>query len=461
MQRIHLTLTTLLLAATAGGRHFQDSNDAGDLVPRLAARLERAAEWAVGLEALVAVGGEPLLHAALGKRERGAAVPAASMQRALTALALLRKVGGEVPAVAEGAGGGRFDLDQRLAALLPNAVPEGAACTVRQALAGTSGLAPYGALLTREEERGADAAALTARVREAGLVATPGRCFDPNESEELLLGLLVERLYGATCAEVFTALIGTAELAGTGYVDAAALALAVREDELDLERRERPALAPFGEDRLRTTVPDLARLVEALAGRDLLDEAALRALLTPQPAFTARGVATTTGYGLGVDLVRLGEHSGATVGGAVDGPEVGAAFHVVRYPDVELTIVLAADGRGAPLAELGRDLARLVLGLPPPGVQDLELDAAAAGPLSGTYQFGCDRLKVARGEDGRLTLSWVNRPTRRLLWQGGLEFVAADDGECRYLFRMAPDGTRAEALILMEHGSRSEAVRTD
>ncbi len=436
---------TFLLAPLAAGQ------TPDELVPRLEARLARAAENTAGLAATIAVGGESLVNAALGGREFDAPVAAPALQRALTALALMRKLGSEVGE------SGPFELDRPLSLYLADSLPEGATCTVRQLLAGTSGLAPYGALLTREDERGAEIATLVKRVRDAGLVAIPGHCFDPNESEELLLGLLTERLYGAPCSEVFTALASAAGLTGTGYLDAVPDATGDREDELDLERHPRPALAPFGEDRLYTTVNDLVQLVDSLAARGLLDEAPLRELLTPQPTFTSRGAATTTGFGLGVDLIQLGEYVGATVGGVCGD----AAFHVVRYPSVELTIVIAANGADAPLAATARDLARIVLGLPPPGVQDLELDRDGSAPLVGTYQFGCDRLSLLRGEDGRLVLSWVNRPARRLLWQGGLDFVAADDPECRYAFRMAPDGLRAEALVMMEHGLRSEAVRIE
>ncbi|MEZ6013763.1 MAG: hypothetical protein R3F49_01500 [Planctomycetota bacterium] len=200
-------------------------------------------------------------------------------------------------------------------------------------------------------------------------------------------------------------------------------------------------------------MPDLARLVRALADRELLGEALLTELLSP----TDLDHGGDSGFGLGVDLVRLGDFAGVTVGGG--GP--GGALHIVRYPEADLTLVLAATAADAPLADLGRALARRVLGLAPPGVQDLPLDAEEALRFAGGYQLGCDRLVVGMGAAGRMTLSIIERDLRQLLYQGDGRFVAADDDECVYQFVFRDGDERASALVLMEHGQRTEAVRLE
>lgn len=444
----------LALAALTAVAAAQDS----DLTARLEARVAHAVanEGVIGLEVHIALGADVVLQRAAGRgvdgepRSVGDALRAPSLLRPLASLAVLRLVGETVQ------GDARFSLERPLAAYLPAAAFEDKAVTVRRVLAGTSGVTPYDSVLTRDQRAQATAASLLEVTVAHGLLTPPGHCFDPNESEVLLLGALVEALTGGTLQAALTELFETAGLASTAFLDEDAAPPRVAgaaASELDFERRECASLAPFGEDRLTTTVPDVARLVRAVADRVLLDEAQLTELLAPQPVEHGG----LTGYGLGVDLVRLADLDGVTVGGA----GVGGALHLVRYPGPDVTIVLAATAGDAPLADLGRDLTRLLLGLRPPGVLDLAQSADAVARWVGGYQLGCDRLVVAQNADGRLVLGGAHRMERVLLYQGEHRFIAADDGDCAYEFLFRDEDGRASTLVLMEHGQRTEAVRID
>lgn len=452
-----LVLASLLAAPMRPASAVQETN----LDARLEARIARAVDACVGLEVRIDLGGETLLHLASGAgtdgkaRRQGDLLRAPALLRPLTSIAVLR-----LAAAASGESETPFGLDRTVAKYVPAAALGEEPVTVRHLLAGTSGLAPYWPELSREARAGATKEALLAVVAAAGLVAAPGHCFDPNESELLLLGALVEAVTGEPLPAAIGALASAAGLERTGFLaedEAPARAAGDVTLELDFERLAAPPLFPFGEDRLCTTVPDLARLVRALAGRDLLDEASLEELLAPGRVEPARGAPSSTGFGLGIDLVRLATHDGATVGGG--GP--GGAMHVVRYPAPDLTIVLAATEPDAPLAELSRDLARLVLGVPAPGVQDLALSEADARRCIGGYLLGCNRIDVTRGEDGHLVLTPVDGRPRVLLHQGGHRFVAADCSECAVEFSFRDGDERASGLVLLEHGLRSEAVRVD
>jgi CubicO group peptidase (beta-lactamase class C family) len=432
-----------------------------DLAAQLAARVARATEPCLGVEVQINLGADVLQHSASGMGVAGAAretddlLRAPQLLRALTSLAVLRLVGTELPG-----GETKLDLDRAIGVFVPAAKFDGEPVTVRHLLAGTSGVAPYDAELNHEQRATASTKSLIDVVVASGLVSAPGHCFDPNESEVLLLGALVEAMTQKPLAAALGELFEAAGLESTAFLSEDEAPARVAGDvtfELDLDRLAAPALYPFGEDRLCTTVPDLVRLVRAIAGRELLDEATLAAFLTPQHVHAANGPATTTGFGLGVDLVRLGDFGGVTVGGG----GVGGSLHVVRYPDADLTLVLAATSPDAPIAELGRDLARLVLGIPPPGVQDLELPAAQARRFVGGYLLGCNRLDLTRRDDGHLLLSTVDGPSRVLLYQGGVEFIVADCGECQFEFLFRDGEERASGVVLSEHGLRSEAVRID
>lgn len=457
----HSTFLPILLAPLCALAVHQEP----DLAAQLAARADRATEACVGLEVQLAVGADTLFHRASGQgvagdtRKEGEVLRAPQLLRALTSLAVLRMVGTEFGSPEAGSGK-RLELDQAIGVYLPAAKFDGAPVTVRHLLAGTSGVTAYGAELTHEQRASATVTALLDVIVASGLVATPGHCFDPNESEVLLLGALVVAATGEPLEATFGALFTAIGLEDTGFLaeaDAPPRVVADATLELDFERLAASSLAPFGEDRLCTTVPDLVRLVQAFAGRELLDEARLAEFLAPQRVEPARGAASSTGFGLGVDLVRLGAFGGVSVGGG----GVGGALHVVRYPEADLTLVLAATAPDAPLADLGRDLARMVLGIPPPGVQDLELPAADARRLVGGYLIGCNRLDVTRRDDGHLVMTFIDRPNRVLLFQGGVRFVAADSGECAYEFLFRDGTERSSGIVMQEHGQRAEAVRID
>jgi D-alanyl-D-alanine carboxypeptidase len=457
----HLVLLPCLVAPLCAPYAEQEP----DLGARLTARIARATEPCIGLEVQIAVGADTLFHAAegagvaRGAREQGEALRAPQLLRAVTSLAVMRLLGTEIGGGGDSVGA-QLELDRPIGVYLPTAKFEGEPVTVRHLLAGTSGLTAYDAELTREQRAGATVASLLDVIVASGLVATPGHCFDPNESEVLLLGALVEAATGKPLATALDSIFAAAGLESTGFLaedDAPTRVVGDATFELDLERLAAPTLFPFAEDRLCTTVPDVVRLVRAIADRTLIDEARLAEFLAPQRIAHVQGAGGSTGFGLGVDLVRLGTVGGVTLGGG----GVGGALHVVRYPEGDLTLVLAATAPDAPLAELGRDLARLVLGIPPPGVQDLELPVADARRFAGGYLMGCNRLDVSRRDDGHLVLSAVDRPTRVLLFQGGVQFIAADCGECafEFIFRQGPE--RASVIVLSEHGLRSEAVRID
>ena len=129
------------------------------------------------------------------------------------------------------------------------------------------------------------------------------------------------------------------------------------------------------------------------------------------------------------------------------------------YPAFDLSIVLIAEGGDAPLANLERRLARLVLELESPDAQDLELSAEERALYLGDYYMGCTRHSIVEGPDGHLRALTPEPGERVLLAQGQHVFMARDDPEVRYRFEVGKE--RATAFVLEEHGTQSRAVRID
>ncbi|MEZ6013764.1 MAG: serine hydrolase [Planctomycetota bacterium] len=266
-------------ALAAGGLRAGSAAQEPDLVAGLEARIERAVSApeapCVGLEVLIWVGGEPLVHVARGvsltgaPRAEGDTWRAPALARALTSVATLRLIGtrmvpvaaGVPPTAAAGAAGGaaaieasgpaaavEVRLDAPIGTYLTDAQFGADTVTVRALLGGTSGVAPYGDVLTREQRAGAGVPELFDVVVAHGLVAPPGHCFDPNESEELLLGALVEAATGASLADAFGGLCEAASLGGTHVADdgdCPARGPASPSMEIDFSRRPVAGLYPL------------------------------------------------------------------------------------------------------------------------------------------------------------------------------------------------------------------------
>lgn len=445
-----LSLTALL----ASGAPRQDAADVSDaLTTHLKGEIKRSMEEGnlEGMVVVISVGDQVLLQEGRGRLPGGRIaepdqpVRAQVLVEPLTAIAALQLVGE-----------GKLSLDQSVHSVLEDLKWEEGEVTVQQLLGQTSGLIGWDAALPPHERAGATTASLLELVKGQGLESTPGTCFSYSESNALVLGAMIEAVTGKPLHKVITAkILEAAELESTGFgLDGVPPtvegSVGTREIGGDLIAVPE-GVHPFQEDDFCASALDLLRLRLALSDGTLLGEAELEAFTGPRRL--ADG--TPTGYGLGVNQTLVGDHAGISLGGTAEG----MSMHMAYYPDPDITVIVMAAAEEAPVGAIERNLTRLVLDLPLPGIQDLELEPSEAASCVGRYQVGCTTLVVALNRQGHLTLTSADRPTDKLLYQGRHRFVSASDPELTLEFVVEEGAKLAGRMILEEHGRISEAVR--
>jgi hypothetical protein len=116
--------------------------------------------------------------------------------------------------------------------------------------------------------------------------------------------------------------------------------------------------------------------------------------------------------------------------------------------------VLTNDGSG-PAKQIGRLIARIVLGLSLPAVRDLTPPDCLLDHAPGTYQSGEDRLVVTR-KGAELWLQGDESPPARLYYQGNDELRTRQDLETTLRFDSCGDRPR---LTVVTSGVPTAATR--
>ena len=364
---IHLTSPAALEAVM---RTWLASHAASDPTDRLV----REHMEALGIPAVSLVvmrNGVVLREAAYGRPSLELDVPAtpatvfpyASMAKVFTGTAVLRLVQD-----------GRLSLEGHIADLLPDLPPAWSDVTVRQLLAHTSGLPDL------NSERGfqnpfvspwASVAAALDTLAGLPVERAPGTGFSYNQTNYLLLGMLLERIDGRTVeeyvAEEFAGPLGLASLAyGDSRVPIAGRASwYTRMDFSEGEPRvvaprplwiEYPHFLHTGAG-LNGTARDLAGFVDAVASGRLLDDAHRHEMWTALPladGSTFRFEDGVTGSGLGWWVHDDPTHPWVGMGGAASG--------VVRHHVNEgLTIAVLTNLQGAMPEALASRIAEIYL----------------------------------------------------------------------------------------------------
>jgi len=427
------------------------------LTEQLVARCERAVEADAldGFAVVVDVGGETVLARGWGRLQGGRragpksvvhAEPLIDMLTAAAAMKLVER--------------GDLTLDAPVSKLLPELAGDGDdALRVVHLMDHSSGLIGWSRADSASDDEPPTAAELLARVAELGQQSPPGTCFEYSESNALVLGAIVERVSETPLAEfIDSKLLADERFASTGFgVEGAPPSSAAPSGAREVAGRlvdSVEGVHPFGEDELSSTPAELVELARAFSAGDIVS--ARTAGLMLEPRRLADG--TPTPVGLGVNRVRLGEVAGFSFGGGAEG----TTLHVVRYPETDLTISLVVARESAPLIGLGRDLARLTLGMAlDADSEGAELPDDVVEQISGTFQIGCTSLVVRRSESGEMLLELTGSPTRRLVYLGALSFVDAADRDVTVEFQIAEGADRADTMVLVESGLRSEAVRLE
>lgn len=346
---------------------------------------------------------------------------------------------------------GDLDLDADVASLLEDFPFEGEEVSVRQLLSHTSGIPSLGDLPVKDA-RAAGAqddpeVALLERLGALPMAAAPGSCQEYSSGGVLVLGLV---LRSVSETDVPT-LIRKEVLAPMGLSDtdfegpeSAADTHFLRYLGAELVGAE-PQPLPFQADQLRTTAADLTTLANGLASselEDLLDILTEAVEIDDRPHLFAQGVVTGDFEG----------HDFFSFGGSSDSCAIQCAF----YPDLQLSIAVCASTGEAPVERLERRIARLVYGLPEPGILDMPLPDSAEATYAGEFLVGCNSHFITVN-NGRLRLSVPEGTAFDLLFQGDHQFVSSVDPDVRLVFQVENDV--AQEFFLEEHGARSIGKR--
>lgn len=349
---------------------------------------------------------------------------------------------------------GELELTTPLAEFVPGLYAEHPALTVDRLLTHTSGIPPYGELLAAQKLSAVDFAPQVIRAWLAAtpLDAEPGSCASYSNTNDFLLGLVLEQASGKKVAELLECEV----FAPAGMEDTSWRAeRSERHESAHLDQEFGggetelvDAPPPFDADDLHSTVLDLVRFQRALIGEKLLKAASRELRL--EAAELADG--SRAACARGVSLTALEELPRQSAGGGMAGQRV----HLAYYPTMDTTIVVLARGSEAPVEELERSAARLVFDLQPAVVHDLALDDEARAPYLGEYYAGCTSYGITEANE-HLVLVPPSGERLELLYQGNGHFVARDDSDLRLSFEL--DDGRAIALILSAHGVSLRAVR--
>lgn len=349
---------------------------------------------------------------------------------------------------------GALELQAPLSRYLPGLYAGEERVTIDRLLTHTSGIPAYGTLLESVHHlaKPFEAEPVLDWLAGAPLESEPGSCASYSNTNDFLLGLVLEKVAGTSVPELLEReVFAPAGMEDTSFCfehptlrEAAHVDQEFAAGAADLGG----APPPFGAEGLCTNALDLLRFQRALGSGALLG-AEQRARRVEPAVLTGGGPCAA---GRGVNLTRLGDLERHTLGGGM----AGFRAHLAWYPSLGASVVVLASGLDAPVESVERTAVRILFDLELALPRDLALAAEERSPYLGDYYAGCTSFGVTE-EGTRLVLVLPGDEHRLLLNQGDDRFVARDDPDLRVVFER--EGGRPAALHLTQHGITLRAAR--
>lgn len=371
-----------------------------------------------------------------------------SLTRQFTAVAVLQ--------LAEA---GKLGLDDEIQAHLP-LFPSGARkVTVRQLLTNTSGVPGYAALVAKHPEAADEAmsdARFFALFEDVPFAFEPGTSFSLDSAGYVLLSMVVAKTSRVSFGAYVThELLEPAGLDATRFCPLQDPPISYAREckqitstsELEVPLAAAPASATQS---LCSTAVDLVTWTRVLFGRSAFGDGITRQMTTPGKL--ADG--SSTGYGLALSIARLGEDEVLAHTGGVGGFRVRVAHYRARG----LTIAVLANCDSAPVEELERSIASVLLGIEPMPVLDVPIEAGELRRFAGGYQLATTHVEISV-RDGSLWFETTGEVASRLRSQCGGEFALDREPAVRLRFKL--DGERADSFELVRNGTISVARRIE
>lgn len=408
---------------------------------------------AAGLSLFVRKGGKTWISRGYGESDLENHVPAspetvyaiASISKQFTAAAVLQ--------LAEA---GRLTFDDELTMYLPDYPVRGNRVTVRQLLNHTSGIrnmTALGAAYWSQIARDVKPEDVIRIFENEPFDFVPGEGYAYNNSGYFLLGVIIEKASGVPYGEYLAknvfppaGLAHTYSCAGNALIPHRAHGYS-RGSAGFVNAKYFSQTQGFSVGGVCSTAPDLARWLEALASGRVVKTASFRQMTTPD--VLPSGERLSYGFGTGV-----GENEGHQVfyhSGGIFGFDAMEVF----YPRDGLTVVVLSNTDGEVAGEIENAVARLALGIAPPG--DRPVPAGLAAACVGTYRIGGALIQV-RDRGGRLSIEMPGEKAESLLFREGESFSL---GTGPVIVRFVLAGGAARELRLTQYGATRFAAKRE
>ena len=354
---------------------------------------------------------------------------------------------------------GKLSLTDSIGRLLKGSRPEWNAITIDQMLNHTSGL-PRDFATGRPETDNVPGDSLLAAAARDPLVSKPGTVYAYSNTGYMLLGVLVERMYGKPYGMVLRdeiarplglASLGwcehvTRERAATGYIRSS--------DGQATPRGDVHSSDGLGSSAICSTAGDIAKWNQALHGGRVLSAASYAAMTTPRGAATGK-------YGFGL-VPRKTQWGSPAINH--DGEDNGFSSHNGWFPAESLSVTLLYNALPRHEVNMADFVGLIALGgkprpIPPMPVITLPV-AATQGEgrpkVVGAYEMGVGRLFIVTFEDEKLYVTPPGGSPQQLFLQTGTTYAMGNpQSTTTVTFKSGADGV-VTGLIARQGGTERE-----
>jgi CubicO group peptidase (beta-lactamase class C family) len=196
-----------------------------------------------------------------------------------------------------------------------------------------------------------------------------------------------------------------------------------------------------------STPLDLLKWQRGLDNNTLISAESRQKMLTEAKLNDGSG----TNYAYGLSIGELDGHLNVAHGGGING------FLVAHdtYPDDELVVVVFSNTDGARSGRIADNIARTVLGIPIPEVEDLPLPTGFEEVFTGTFEVMGQEFTIYA--DGDKLMLEAQGGSTRMMHQGMGEFVLEADTSQVFKF-VRGDGAQMD-LVIATGGANIKAER--
>ena len=353
---------------------------------------------------------------------------------------------------------GKLSLDDTLAKLVPEFHDYGDAVTLRQLLNHTSGIKSYTDLgpewwktscaeVTDQE--------MIDEVKDHPLQFTPGEKWEYNNTAYYLLGMIIEKNYGQSYADMLKKEIFEPLKMERSRYDSNSAIIKNRARGYTIEGGQLVNAAPLGMSApgaaggIIATAHDLVVWQIALVNGKVVSPASYKQMTTP----TVLPDGTRTDYGFGLSIGTFEDHPTIDHGGGINGFNSMLAWH----PDDQLHIAVISSGEPISSGKIARELYFAATGREKAQPKQLPLAAADIARFAGDYRLAAIKLDAKIFEkDGKLFTQATGQDAFEIWWQGGGEFRASFDPDVKIIFN---EGDPAPGFTLHQGGGQMPAER--